>query len=107
MLNCFPSNRIKPNRIEYSNTYNTKRQQVSAFLTDLGFGRYIPSFREHGFATVEELKDLTNDEFKEIGVSKIADRKKIQKGIISYLTTNETHIENALWFVLALQNIIN
>eukprot|EP01083_Nonionella_stella_P174361 604177_1 len=65
--------------------------QVSAFLSDLGLEQYIEAFMENGFEAMEELKDLTNDEFKEMGVVKIAHRKKIQKGITAHLTTNSNH----------------
>eukprot|EP01083_Nonionella_stella_P153325 492534_1 len=79
--------------------------EVSAFLSDLGLKQYIAAFTENGFETIEELKELTNEEFKEVGV-KLAHRKKIQKGITAYSTTkshpkkaeeskeNEEEIEN-------------
>jgi hypothetical protein len=49
-------------------------------LEGLGLGHYADSFLENG-VDVDLLPDVTNDDLKDLGVTRLADRKRILKAI--------------------------
>jgi len=53
---------------------------IELWLQSLGFEQYVQSFISNG---VDEalLPELTNDDLKDLGVARLADRKKILKAI--------------------------
>eukprot|EP01083_Nonionella_stella_P176896 620276_1 len=71
---------------EPQNDESTQPNEVSAFLSDLRLNQYIAAFTENGFETMHELKQLTNDDLKELGVLKMAHRKQIKNGISAHST---------------------
>eukprot|EP01083_Nonionella_stella_P078232 213970_1 len=73
---------------------SSQSNKVSAFFSDLGLEEYIVVFTENGFETIKELQELTKDDLKELGVVKMAHRMKIQRGIITYLTTKSVQMFN-------------
>ena len=50
---------------------------VRSWLTSLGLEEHANSFGENGVITVADLKTLTNDDLKELGVNKLMSRKTI------------------------------
>eukprot|EP01083_Nonionella_stella_P136144 414110_1 len=73
---------------------SSQSNKVSAFFSDLGLEEYSVVFTENGFETIKELQELTKDDLKELGVVKMAHRMKIQRGIITYLTTKSVQMFN-------------
>jgi class 3 adenylate cyclase/tetratricopeptide (TPR) repeat protein len=53
---------------------------VGAWLTGLGLERYAAAFEESG-VDASLLRELTNDDLKDLGVARIADRKRLLKAI--------------------------
>ena len=54
--------------------------EVGAWLTGLGLERYAAAFEENG-VDAALLCELTNDDLKDLGVARIADRKRLLKAI--------------------------
>ena len=50
---------------------------LSEWLNGLGLPHYLDAFVENGLVTPEEIAPLTADELKDIGVTKLADRRKL------------------------------
>eukprot|EP01083_Nonionella_stella_P148429 469770_1 len=63
--------------------------EVTALLCCVGLERYVKSFRRDAFETMDDLKDITNEELKEIGVSAMNHRKKIRNEIKEYFAKQE------------------
>lgn len=53
---------------------------IRQWLEGLGLGQYADSFLENG-VDVDLLPDVTNDDLKDLGVTRLADRKRILKAI--------------------------
>ncbi len=53
---------------------------VETWLRELGFGQYASAFAENG-VELALLPELTNDDLKDLGVDRLADRKAILKAI--------------------------
>src|SRR5438132_45790 len=53
---------------------------VSAWLTELGLERYAAAFEENG-VDAALLSELSNEDLKDLGVARIADRKRLLKAI--------------------------
>ena len=45
----------------------------------LKFNNYYDTFIEHGFDDMRFLKDVTNEDLKEIGIDKLGHRKRLLK----------------------------
>ena len=60
--------------------------EVGAWLTGLGLERYAAAFEESGIDTAL-LCELTNDDLKDLGVVRIADRKRLLKAIAELCET--------------------
>ena len=60
--------------------------EVGAWLTGLGLERYAAVFEESGIDTAL-LCELTNDDLKDLGVARIADRKRLIKAIAELCET--------------------
>eukprot|EP01083_Nonionella_stella_P198349 728290_1 len=56
------------------------------FLASLGFEKYLDAFGRHEFRTMDQLKEITDEYFKEMGVA-IAHRIRLKNAI-------KTHFEN-------------
>ena len=54
--------------------------EVDAWLESLGLGEHAEAFAENG-VTRDLLPDLTNDDLKDLGVARLADRKALLKAI--------------------------
>lgn len=50
--------------------------EIEVWLNRIGFDQYIPDFVDNGIDG-DILKHLTNDDLKELGISRLGDRKKI------------------------------
>jgi predicted ATPase/class 3 adenylate cyclase len=61
-------------------------RNVGAWLEDLGFGRYANAFAENGI-DFDLLQDLTNDDLKDLGIARLADRKRLLKAIADLAPT--------------------
>lgn len=61
---------------------------MKAWLEDLGLEDYVEAFAENGIDAAL-LPDLTNDDLKDLGVSRLADRKRILKAIKSLTQEGE------------------
>jgi class 3 adenylate cyclase len=55
--------------------------EVGAWLTGLGLERYAAAFEENG-VDAALLCELTNEDLKDLGVARIADRKRLLKAIV-------------------------
>ncbi len=53
---------------------------VGAWLTGLGLERYAAAFKENG-VDAALLSELTNEDLKDLGVARIADRKRLLRAI--------------------------
>ena len=53
---------------------------VETWLAELGFGQYAAAFAENGVGS-SLLSELTNEDLKDLGVDRLADRKTILKAI--------------------------
>ncbi|MEE9209469.1 MAG: adenylate/guanylate cyclase domain-containing protein [Kiloniellales bacterium] len=53
---------------------------MTGWLTDLGLGDYAEAFEANGVDT-DLLPELTNEDLKDLGVARLADRKKLLKAI--------------------------
>lgn len=53
---------------------------VGAWLAGLGLAEYVEAFAENGI-DAELLADLTNDDLKDLGIARVADRKRLLKAI--------------------------
>ena len=53
---------------------------VEAWLSGLGLGQYAPAFSKNG-VDLSLLPELTNEDLKDLGVDRLADRKTILKAI--------------------------
>ena len=63
---------------------------VGAWLTSLGLERHAAAFEENGVDAVL-LPDLTNEDLKDLGVTRLAERKQLLKAIAALSdTTGET-----------------
>ena len=62
---------------------------VGAWLKGLGLEEYIESFAENG-VDLALLCELTNDDLKDLGVARLADRKRLFKGIDALLESERT-----------------
>ena len=51
---------------------------VSAWLTELGLERYAAAFEENG-VDAALLSELTNEDLKDLGIARIADRKRCSR----------------------------
>jgi class 3 adenylate cyclase/tetratricopeptide (TPR) repeat protein len=60
------------------------RVSVKAWLTELGFAHYAEAFAENG-VDLSLLPELTNEDLKDLGVNRLADRKTILKAIAGLL----------------------
>jgi class 3 adenylate cyclase/tetratricopeptide (TPR) repeat protein len=60
---------------------------VSAWLTELGLERYAAVFEENG-VDAALLSELTNEDLRDLGVARIADRKRLLKAISELSGTN-------------------
>ena len=58
---------------------------IDAWLHDLGLGVYVDAFRDNG-VDAELLLELTNDDLKDLSVSRLKDRKTLLKAIDSLRT---------------------
>src|SRR5215470_7004761 len=56
------------------------RVDVAAWLRGLGLARYEPAFRDNGI-DAEILPKLTVEDLKEIGVTRVGDRRKLLEAI--------------------------
>ncbi|MGI9391783.1 MAG: adenylate/guanylate cyclase domain-containing protein [Boseongicola sp.] len=65
--------------------------QIETWLKDLQLGHYAESFAENG-VDVELLPDLTNDDLKDLGVARLADRKLLLKAIEKLIDGNGDHV---------------
>ena len=61
---------------------------VGAWLTGLGLERYVAAFEEHG-VDAALLCELTNEDLKDLGVARVADRKRLLKAIVALSETCE------------------
>eukprot|EP01083_Nonionella_stella_P165719 552092_1 len=68
-----------------------KPSQLEAFLSKLGLKQYLAVFTKEGFETMDQLQDIDHALLKEIGISKMAHRLTILKGIRSYNAQETTH----------------
>ena len=50
--------------------------EIEVWLNRIGFAQYIPDFVDNGIDG-DLLKHLTNDDLKDLGISRLGDRKKI------------------------------
>ena len=55
---------------------------VGNWLRSLGFGEYAEAFAENG-VDLGILRELTNEDLKDLGVARLADRRTILKSISS------------------------
>ena len=62
---------------------------VGAWLKGLGLEQYVESFAENG-VDLALLCELTNDDLKDLGVARLADRKRLLKGIDVLLESERT-----------------
>jgi class 3 adenylate cyclase/predicted ATPase len=53
---------------------------VRAWLEDLGLGRYAEAFAENG-VDFDLLPELSNEDLKDLGIARLADRKRLLKAI--------------------------
>ncbi len=53
---------------------------VAAWLRDLGLEAHVEAFAENG-VDAELLGELNNEDLKDIGIAKLADRKRLLKAI--------------------------
>ena len=69
---------------------------VSDWLDDLGLAQYAQAFAENG-VIFDLLPDITNDDLKDLGVVRLADRKRILKAIAELESAAiETALDSAL-----------
>lgn len=69
--------------------------KVSDWLSEQGFADYIDEFEVNG-VDEELLLELTNDDLKDLGVSRLADRKRILKAI-AQLQLQQKHPAQKNW----------
>jgi predicted ATPase/class 3 adenylate cyclase len=62
---------------------------VRAWLEDLGLGRYAETFAENG-VDLDLLSELSNEDLKDLGITRLADRKRLLKAIAGLVRT--THL---------------
>jgi len=65
---------------------------VLAWLTRVGFERFADLFERNGI-DLELLHDLTSDDLREIGIDRLADRKRLLKEIAQLSVTKATASE--------------
>ena len=53
---------------------------VGAWLNELGLAEYADAFAMNGVDS-EVLRELSNDDLKDLGVARLADRKRLLKAI--------------------------
>jgi class 3 adenylate cyclase len=56
---------------------------IAQWLEDLGFVQYVEAFVENG-VDFDLLSEITNDDLKDIGVARLADRKRLLKAIAAF-----------------------
>ena len=56
---------------------------IAQWLEDLGFVQYTEAFVENG-VDFDLLSEITNDDLKDLGVSRLADRKRLLKAIAAF-----------------------
>ncbi len=56
---------------------------IAQWLEDLGFVQYVEAFVENG-VDFDLLPEITNDDLKDIGVARLADRKRLLKAIAAF-----------------------
>jgi predicted ATPase/class 3 adenylate cyclase len=59
---------------------------VERWLIQLGLGEYAPTFEANGI-DANLLTDLTNEDLKDMGISRLSDRKKILSAISTFATS--------------------
>lgn len=69
--------------------YWDSKMHIVEWLSDIGFSEHADAFLENG---VEEdiLPDLTNEDLKDLGVTRLADRKRILKAIAALDPNSES-----------------
>eukprot|EP01083_Nonionella_stella_P305931 1069269_1 len=78
--------------ISYKNV-SARAEEFAAFLSELGLTQYLSAFTEEGFETVDDLQDIDHAQLKEVGISKMAHRNKILKGIRAFFTSKAYNTE--------------
>jgi class 3 adenylate cyclase len=61
-------------------------RHVSAWLEGLGLGQYTETFAENGI-DFDLLADLTNEDLKDLGIARPADRKRLLKAVADLVPT--------------------
>jgi class 3 adenylate cyclase/tetratricopeptide (TPR) repeat protein len=61
---------------------------VGAWLRDLGFEDYVEAFAENG-VDADLLPDLTNEDLKDLGVARLADRKRLLNALAGLPEANK------------------
>src|SRR5215217_6136723 len=59
---------------------------VRAWLEDLGLGQYAKAFAENG-VEFNLVPELTNEDLKDLGIARLADRKRLLKAIADLVPT--------------------
>jgi class 3 adenylate cyclase/predicted ATPase len=59
---------------------------VRTWLEDLGLGRYIETFAENG-VDIDLLPELSNEDLKDLGITRLGDRKRLLKAIAALVRT--------------------
>ena len=59
---------------------------VRAWLEDLGLGRYAETFAENG-VDLDLLPELSNEDLKDLGITRLGDRKRLLKAIAALVRT--------------------
>lgn len=65
------------------------RNEVAALLNPINLGQYIGAFTNHGYETVDDIRDMDHEEMEEIGVDKKGHRKRIMKACAAYQVEGE------------------
>src|SRR5687767_9748872 len=63
-----------------------RTMNVERWLIQLGLGEYAPTFEANGI-DANLLTDLTNEDLKDMGISRLSDRKKILSAISTFATS--------------------
>ena len=56
---------------------------ITQWLEDLGFAQHAAEFVENG-VDLDLLSEITNDDLKDLGVARLADRKRLLKAIVAF-----------------------
>ena len=56
---------------------------ITQWLEDIGFVQYAEAFVENG-VDFDLLSEITNDDLKDLGVARLADRKRLLKAIVAF-----------------------